>query len=88
MYLSSRAVQVRNLSVAIANGSITLIILLITPLGLAAVITLLVTVATYTTAIAADRVIIFLQRGQRAELLSNSHQSSIRRPHTNDLDRS
>jgi hypothetical protein len=38
MHLSSRGTQVRNLSVAVANGSITLIILLIAPLGLAAVI--------------------------------------------------
>ena len=62
MHLSSRANQVRNLSVAAVNGIVTLIILLIAPLGLAAVIinTALVTVATYFTATAADWVVRYL----------------------------
>ena len=62
MFLSSRANQVRNLSVAAVNGVVTLIILLIAPLGLAAVIinTALVTVATYFTATAADWVVRYL----------------------------
>jgi hypothetical protein len=38
MYITYRSLLVRNLALAIANGSITLIILLIAPLGLAAVI--------------------------------------------------
>jgi Na+/serine symporter len=38
MYISPRAAKVRNVLVSAANGSITLIILLIAPLGLAAVI--------------------------------------------------
>jgi len=51
MYFSNRSIQVRNISVAAVNGSITLIILLIAPLGLVAVIinTVLVAVATYST---------------------------------------
>ena len=66
MYLSSRSIQVRNLALAIVNGIVTLIILLIAPLGLAAVIinTGLVALATYLTAIAADKVIRYLQLNQ------------------------
>jgi len=91
MYISPRAAQLRNFSIAIVNGSITLVILLIAPLGLVAVIlnTLLVTLATYATTIAGDRVILFLQKGQQqAEILSKSNQSQLRRNHANDLDRS
>ncbi|MBD2097722.1 hypothetical protein H6F90_21740 [Trichocoleus sp. FACHB-591] len=83
MYFSPRAAQVRNTSVAAVNGAITLVILLIAPLGLAVVIinTLLVTVATYTTAIVADRVVYFLQpERQQAELISQPSQSSPMQP--------
>lgn len=38
MYISTRAAVVRNLATAITNGAITLTLLLIAPLGLAAVI--------------------------------------------------
>ncbi|MFN7525864.1 MAG: CRISPR-associated protein Csx18 [Dolichospermum sp.] len=52
------------------NGGITLVILLIAPLGLAAVLinTLSVTVATYIVASAAERVILWLEPEQNAEL--------------------
>ena len=62
MFISFRAAKVRNLSVASVNGSVTLIILLIAPLGLAAVIinTLLVAVASYGVGQMADRVILWL----------------------------
>ena len=74
MYISSRAATVRNLAVSVANGSITLVILLIAPLGLAAVIinTLLVTVATYAVTIIADRVMAWLQPSSQAEVLSQA----------------
>jgi hypothetical protein len=91
MYLSSRAAQVRNLSVATINGSITLVILLIAPLGLTAVIinTLLVTVASYVTATAADGIVRYLTADvQQAELLGRSPRSPIQRqPESHDLDR-
>ncbi|CAD5988650.1 hypothetical protein PCC9214_05431 (plasmid) [Planktothrix tepida] len=63
MYISNRAIVVRNFAIAIVNGAITLIILLIAPLGLMAVIsnTFLVTVASFFTATIADGVIRFLQ---------------------------
>lgn len=38
MYISSRSAQVRNLAVALVNGALTLVILLIAPLGLMAVV--------------------------------------------------
>jgi len=62
MYLSRRSILVRNIAIAAVNGSITLIILLIAPMGLAAVIinTLLVTLSSFTTATVVDRVILFL----------------------------
>ena len=58
MYTTSRAANVRNLSIALINGTVTLIILLIAPLGLAAVVTntFLVTAATFLTATAADQI--------------------------------
>lgn len=63
MYLSSRVALVRNLAVALANGGVTLIILLIAPMGLAGVIanTLLVTLASFLNAMAGDQIIRFLQ---------------------------
>ncbi len=77
MYISPRAANVRNLLVSVANGSITLVILLIAPLGLAAVIvnTLLVIGVTYGVTMIADRdrVIAGLQPSSDAQLLSESH---------------
>lgn len=83
MYISLRATRVRTLLVSTINGGITLIILLIAPLGLAAVIinTLLVTVATYAVSSVADRVIAWLLPPTQAELLSQSNldSTSLRR---------
>jgi small neutral amino acid transporter SnatA (MarC family) len=84
MHLSARGTQVRNLSVAVANGSITLIILLIAPLGLAAVIinTLLVTLSTYLTATAADWVVRYLKPKQvRADMMGGSSSGAKMRRH-------
>jgi hypothetical protein len=63
MLLAPRTALIRNLFVSGTNGALTLIILLIAPLGLTAVIinTTLVILATFTTAQATDRVIRFLQ---------------------------
>ena len=73
MYISRRSATFRNVSISTVNGGITLVILLIAPLGLAAVIinTLLVTVATYIVASAADRVILWLEPEQNAEFTSS-----------------
>ena len=73
MYISRRSATFRNVSISTVNGGITLIILLIAPLGLAAVIinTLLVAVYTYIVASAADRVILWLEPEQNGELTSS-----------------
>jgi hypothetical protein len=82
MYVTYRASTVRNLSIALVNGSITLIILLIAPLGFAAVITntFLVTAATFFTATAADQIIRYLQPSQARSLETslNSDPESLR----------
>lgn len=94
MFLSPRAILIRNFSVASVNGAITLVILLIAPLGLAAVImnTALVTIATFATATLADRVVFFLQRGQQSyelphELPLSDRSGSIQRSDPGSLDR-
>jgi hypothetical protein len=73
MYISRRSATVRNALVSVANGGITLVILLIAPMGLAAVIinTLLVTFATYIVSNAADRVVKWLEPEGKAELISS-----------------
>ncbi|MBE9234355.1 hypothetical protein IQ231_22605 [Cuspidothrix issatschenkoi LEGE 03284] len=80
MYISHRAALVRNLGVAICNGAITLIILLIAPLGLTAVIinTLLVTLASFINAAAGDRIVRFLQPAQIKTIIAEIiNQNSI-----------
>jgi hypothetical protein len=72
MYISRRSATVRNALVSVVNGGVTLVILLIAPMGLAAVIinTLLVTFATYIVSTVADRVVKWLEPGGKAELIS------------------
>lgn len=82
MYISFRGARVRNVLVSSLNGGITLVILLIAPLGLAAVIvnTLLVTLASYLVGSVADRVMVWLQPSSEAELLSSgTRRGSISR---------
>ena len=79
MYISNRSAQVRNMALALVNGAITLIILLIAPLGLAAVLinTILVMLTTYVTATIGDRVLRYLQSDtpMRAELMTPTDRS-------------
>lgn len=77
MYISPHTTLVRNVSVSIVNGGITLIVLLIAPLGLMAVIinTVLVVLTTYIVSVGADRVMAFLQRDEQAELLARERRS-------------
>ncbi|MEG3843263.1 CRISPR-associated protein Csx18 [Microcoleus sp. herbarium14] len=77
MYITSRASTIRNFSLAAVNGTITLIILLIAPLGLAAVIsnTFLVTVATFFASTIADQIVRYLQPS-RAQEIPNSLDST------------
>ena len=76
MYITSRASTIRNFSLAAVNGTITLIILLIAPLGLAAVIsnTFLVTVATFFASTVADQIVRYIQPS-RAQEIPNSLDS-------------
>ncbi len=89
MFISPRAALVRNISVSVVNGTITLIILLIAPLGILAVLinTVLITIVTYTAIATADRVMMFLQRGQQAELLSKSKYSQMRSRNNSELNK-
>lgn len=91
MYISSRMAQVRNLSIASVNGIVTLIVLLIAPLGFAAVVinTLLVAIATYATATVADRIVRYLGSGaSRVELIDQTRSGKMRRRDPDHLDRS
>ncbi len=74
MFLSPQTALVRNALVAGTNGAITLVILLIAPLGLAAVWinTLLVVAASFATASFSDRLILFLQRSHSSQPLDLS----------------
>jgi uncharacterized protein (DUF2384 family) len=62
MYISSRGILIRNIAAATVNGAITLVILLIAPLGLAAVIlnTVLVTISTFLVCTAMDLMVVWL----------------------------
>jgi hypothetical protein len=80
MYISHRAALVRNLVVAICNDAITLIILLIAPLGLTAVIinTILVVLASFVNAAAGDSIVRFLQPAQIKTIIAEIiNQNSI-----------
>lgn len=96
MYINQRSQFVRNVALAVANGGITLIILLIAPLGLAAVIinTILITISTFVTATASDKIIRYLQPDRQsrnatfqpldedpetAQIDSRKHHSNLRR---------
>lgn len=92
MYISSRFVFIKNIAVTALNGLITLIILLIAPMGLAGVITntILIMIASFINATVGDRIICFLQPDvqDRLAYLENLSQSTIQpinpdKPHQN-----
>ncbi|AFY77565.1 MAG: hypothetical protein IGR93_04940 [Hydrococcus sp. C42_A2020_068] len=72
MYLSLRATFVRNVVVAGVNGAITLILLLIAPLGLAAVIvnTVMVTASTFVVCTLGDLVVAWLLKSSSPNQLT------------------
>jgi len=88
-YVTQRTANVRNLSVSAVNGLVSLIILLIAPLGLLAVIvnTALVMASTYGLLTGSDRLIVYLQRDQRVEVLSRTKNISVESSRS-DLDKS
>jgi hypothetical protein len=69
MYISRRGSLIKNIATAIVNGSITLVILLVAPLGLAAVImnTLAVTAATFIVGIIFDSIAVWLLNASRQD---------------------
>lgn len=91
MYISSRAACVRNIALSATNGAVTLVILLIAPLGLTAVAinTTLIVVATYITATAADRIVRYLSSSsiQQADLLSRTNTSQLNRRKSDRLNK-
>ena len=89
--IDARTSLVRNVALAIVNGGVTLVILLIAPLGLAAVIinTILVTIATFMTATVSDRVVLFLQpgSGQRLRSLNERDEATLSQQQRGDVRR-
>jgi hypothetical protein len=67
MFISHRGAFIKNVSLAIANSLITLTLLLIAPLGLAAVITntIAVGISTFMIATFFDIVVLWLLEGQK-----------------------
>lgn len=76
-FLTDKVARVRNISVSVANGIISLTILLIAPMGLFAVIvnTLLIVAATYGSLTASDRILVYLLRDERRDSLGAARDS-------------
>ena len=91
MYFNARSALVRNLAVAIANASITYVILIIAPMGLMAVFinTLLVAIASFTTATVADRVVVYLRGGRPQPMMRDGSipGSELETRRSSDVDR-
>jgi len=87
--MSVRGAFVRNVLVGITNGGITLVILLIAPLGLAAVVTntVMVALATFGVCMGADAVAAWLLPLSSAELLSRPAEGEGKRRRRSALDR-
>jgi len=77
-FLTDKVARVRNISVSVANGIISLVILLIAPMGLLAVIvnTLLIVAATYGTLTVSDRILVYLLRDEGRDRLGAARDSS------------
>jgi hypothetical protein len=79
MYISNKAAFARNVATASVNGLITLIILLIAPLGLMAVIvnTILISISTFLVCSSGDKVVKWLTTRRSYEQFQSSY--SLRR---------
>lgn len=75
MYISSKATFIRNLSASIINSLITLVLLLIAPLGLATVITntIAVGVSTFIVCTSLDLVTVWLIRDHKQVNFSDQY---------------
>ncbi|MEI6430522.1 MAG: CRISPR-associated protein Csx18 [Pseudanabaena sp. ELA607] len=79
--MTPKTAQVRNAVVAVANGGISLTILLIAPLGLFAVVvnTVLIMASTYGVLVASDRVLAYLQQGADSQRFGAGRDSAVTR---------
>ncbi|NEO26066.1 MAG: hypothetical protein F6K03_04005 [Kamptonema sp. SIO4C4] len=90
MYISTRAALVRSGVVSGVNCAITLTLLLIAPLGLAAVITntVFITASTFVVCVAGDWVVAWLGNGvPPSELPRGSNSGSIQQRQNEDIRR-
>lgn len=89
MYLTMRAAFIRNVIAAASNGVITLVLLLIAPLGLAAVIvnTALVTISTFLVCTGGDWVVRWLLPASRGSRFRNGDRKVILTDSVADLER-
>ncbi|MDB9430468.1 CRISPR-associated protein Csx18 [Microcystis aeruginosa CS-555/01A07] len=80
MYISKRSAFIRNCTVSGVNGTITLVILLIAPLGLLAVIvnTALITLSTFIVVSLGDRVVIWLWRDRLPDSIRETYRLTHR----------
>ena len=80
-YMTPKTAQVRNAVAAVANGGISLTILLIAPLGLFAVVinTVLIMISTYGVLAVSDRVLAYLQQGNNSQGLGSGRDSAVTR---------
>jgi len=87
--LSPRAAFIRNAIVSGVSGTITLVILLIAPLGLVAVMTntLLVTCACYFTNSIADRIIYYLEPKNDRFSINPADRNTLVPPAQKNIDR-
>lgn len=72
MYISRKAIFIRNLSTSLINSLITLVLLLIAPLGLASVITntIAIGISTFLVSITLDFIAIWLLQDDRQRRFS------------------
>lgn len=90
IYLAPRAAFLRNVIVSAVNGSITLILLLIAPLGLAAVIlnTILVTISTWAVCMIGDWVIFWLlASSETRDFLKTNDPNFVRFDKSKEIDK-
>ena len=89
MYISTKAAFLRNLGIAVVNGVITLVVLLIAPLGLAAVIinTALVTIVSFVVGMIADWAIAWVSDSVFSNRISPGQKQMIRQQKTKEIER-
>ncbi|MCS6958627.1 MAG: CRISPR-associated protein Csx18 [Pseudanabaenaceae cyanobacterium SKYGB_i_bin29] len=87
--VTAKQCLLRNITLAICNGAVSLVILLIAPLGLAAVITntFLIMVATYGVSVMFDRIFTWLQSPPKGLHSSRDSASLYRQEDVREIER-